>query len=96
MPVVGYLSSFPADLNPKFTESFMPPNSTTPMHHPDGTGTSPVAAAAPAHATIPVEQLMNQTKNVPQLVDTGGSYGTSGAAMGGASSETPSTPAAPQ
>ena len=82
--------------NPKFTESFMPPNSTTPMHHPDGTGTSPVAAAAPAHTTIPVEQLVNQTKNVPQLVDSGSSYGSSGAAMGGASSETPSTPAAPQ
>jgi pilus assembly protein CpaC len=82
--------------NPNFTESFLPPNSTTPMHHPDGTNNSTVAAAAPAQATIPVEQLVNQMKNEPQLSDSGGSYASGGAGMGGASSGASSTPAAPQ
>jgi pilus assembly protein CpaC len=87
--------------NPNFAESFLPPNSTTPMHHPDGTGNNPSAAAAPvsnppAQATIPVEQLMNQMKNEPHMVDNGGSYGGSDFGSSGASSGTPSTPSTPQ
>jgi pilus assembly protein CpaC len=83
--------------NPNFTESFLPPNSTTPMHHPDGTGNNPTAAAAPAPATMPVEQLVDQMKNEPQLVDTGGAYGSSGlgssgGSSGGGAASTPSTP----
>lgn len=83
--------------NPNFAESFLPPNSTTPMHHPDGTGNNPTAAAAPAPATMPVEQLVDQMKNQPQLVDTGGAYGSTGMGSSGGSSgagaaSTPSTP----
>jgi len=82
--------------NPNFAESFMPPNSTTAMHHPDGTGNNPVAAAAPAQITIPVEQLVNEMKNQPQLVDSGSDYGSSGAGGSGGSSGAASTPSAPQ
>jgi pilus assembly protein CpaC len=78
---------------PKFPVPFLPPNSTTPMHHPDGTGTaagSPVQA--PAVTTIPVEQLVQSMKQQDTLQDTGGTY--SGSAPGGSGSGTaaPSTP----
>jgi pilus assembly protein CpaC len=83
--------------NPNFAESFLPPNSTTPMHHPDGTGNSPVAAAAPAQTiTMPVEQLVNQMKNEPQMVDTGSSYASGAMGSSGGSSGAASTPSSPQ
>ncbi len=67
--------------NPKFVEPWLPPNSETPMHHPDGTGTG-IAAAAPSSpavpATIPVEELIQNMRNQPTISDGGGSYGASG------------------
>jgi pilus assembly protein CpaC len=72
--------------NPKFVEPFMPPNSETPMHHPDGTGTGIAAAAHPAPAapaTVPVEQLIQNMKNQPTIVDSAGSYTSSGFASSG-------------
>src|SRR5271165_1499895 len=65
---------------PNYAEPFLPPNSTTPMHHPDGTAPGSVGAAAapPVQATIPVEQLIESMKNQPTLTDTSGGYSASG------------------
>jgi pilus assembly protein CpaC len=70
--------------NPKFVEPFMPPNSATPMHHPDGSGTGTAAAspATPARVTIPVEELIQNQKPQPLLTDASGSYSASGGASG--------------
>jgi pilus assembly protein CpaC len=68
--------------NPKYVEPFLPPNSTTPMHHPD-TGTGTATAATPAPATIPIEQLIQSMKGQPALVDSGSSYGGSGSGSTG-------------
>jgi pilus assembly protein CpaC len=62
--------------NPNLVEPFLPPNSTTPMHHPDGTGTG--VATAPPPATIPVEQLIQSMKAQPAIVDSTHSYASSG------------------
>ncbi|HWE86686.1 MAG TPA: pilus assembly protein N-terminal domain-containing protein [Terracidiphilus sp.] len=61
--------------NPKFTEPFLPPNSSTPMQHPENTGT---ASTPPPPATIPAEQLIRSMKGQPNLVDTQNSYTTTG------------------
>ena len=58
---------------PKLPQSFMPPNSNTPMHTPDGQ--SETTAPAPPN-TIPVEQLIESMKPEAPLSDAGGgSYG---------------------
>jgi len=65
---------------PRFPQSFMPPNSNTPMHTPDA-----VAAEAPsAPATIPVEQLIESMKPETPLTDSssGGGGGSGGASTG--------------
>lgn len=85
--------------NPKFSESFLPPNSTTPMHHPDGTeaGTASPGSASSVPAVIPVEQLVESMKAQPQIVNAAGSYGGSGASGGGGGgSSLASPPASPQ
>lgn len=65
---------------PKFATPFLPPNSTTAMHQPDGN-----AAAAPAaQGTIPVEQLIDSMKAEQPLADTGG-YAPAGGSSGGGS-----------
>lgn len=75
--------------NPKFTDPFLPPNSTTPMHHPDNTGT---AQATPA--TMPVEQLQQSLKPEPVLTDSNTGFAPSGysATGGGGSQPTMTSP----
>jgi pilus assembly protein CpaC len=82
--------------NPKFTEPFLPPNSTTPMHHPDTAGNSTASTAPPA--TMPVEQLIQSMKASPALTDSGvGSYQTgSGFSSAGGGGSEPQLPAGPQ
>lgn len=65
---------------PKFPEAFLPPNSATAMHQPDG---NPVAAPV-APGTIPVEKLIESMKPEQPLSDTGGysAGGFSGAGAG--------------
>jgi pilus assembly protein CpaC len=79
--------------NPKFVEPWLPPNSTTPMHHPDGTGTG-IATAAPSSqavpATMPVEELIQNMRSQPTIVDAAGSYGSSGSGSSGGAGSTPS------
>jgi pilus assembly protein CpaC len=86
--------------NPKFVEPFMAPNSNTPMHHPDGTATPDSAAstttAPPAPVTIPVEQLIQSMKSQSQLVDSAGSYSSSGYSAGSSAGAASPAPAAPQ
>jgi pilus assembly protein CpaC len=86
--------------NPKFPQQFLPPNSNTPMHHPDGSGTGVAAEAAPSHvgASIPVEQLIQSMKSQPTIVDNAGSFGGSGFGGSGSGSSSGSTsqPALPQ
>ena len=69
---------------PRFPQSFLPPNSNTPMHNPDAVSDT-VAPAPPA--AIPVEQLIESMKPEQPLSDSSG-YGGGGG--GGASSS--STP----
>jgi pilus assembly protein CpaC len=70
--------------NPKYTDSFLPPNSSSPMHHPDNNGSG--AASPPPPATIPVEQLIQSMKAEQTLTDASGSYTPSGySAAGGGS-----------
>jgi pilus assembly protein CpaC len=73
--------------NPKFTEPFMPPNSTTQMHQPEGTaglpGAGPAVAATPLPATIPVEQLIQSMKSQTEILDNAGSYTPSGMGASG-------------
>jgi pilus assembly protein CpaC len=62
---------------PKYPQSFLPPNSNTPMHSPD----TPAPQPAEAPATIPVEQLIESMKPETPLSDSstgGGGYGASG------------------
>jgi len=72
---------------PKRPQSFLPPNSNTPMNTPDTTAVSPPAAPA----TMPVEQLIETMKPETPLSDSGGysggggGGGGSGASMGGSS-----------
>ena len=73
---------------PNYPDQFMPPNSVTPMHQPDGTGAGQTAAeTTPAPATMPVEDLIKIMKNPPTIVDSAGSYqvGTGGGGGGGSS-----------
>lgn len=81
---------------PKYAEPFMAPNSTSPMHHPDGTANSTATypPPQPSQTVMPVEQLQQELKPGPQLSDTGGSYSASGFGAGTASGSTGS--AAPQ
>jgi len=68
---------------PKFTQSFLPPNSNTPMHNPDAT----TGDQGQAPATIPVEQLIDSMKPEQQLNDGGsGGFGGAGQGMGTGSS----------
>lgn len=75
---------------PKFPQSFLPPNSNTPMHTPDN-NTPDITAPA----TMPVEKLIESMKpETPLSEDSGGSgggsYGTSGgggAGTGGAGTQ---------
>lgn len=64
---------------PRLPQSFMPPNSNTPMHTPDAQGE---AAAPAAPAAIPVEQLIESMKPETPLADTGGGGGGGGGGMG--------------
>jgi pilus assembly protein CpaC len=77
---------------PNFTDPFMPPSSTTPMHHPD----QPAAAAAPAPATMPVEQLIQSMKPQPLLMETGGYGASSGGGSSGSGSGSGSSTSTPQ
>ena len=65
---------------PNFTETFLPPNSSIPMHTPES-----AASAEPtkAPATIPVEKLIDSLKPEKPL-ETGGGYGN-GSSNGGGS-----------
>lgn len=66
---------------PNYPAQFMPPNSKTPMHTPEN-GT----AAAPAPATIPVEQLIQSMKPGQQLPSDSANPSSSAGASGGGSS----------
>jgi pilus assembly protein CpaC len=84
--------------NPKFPMPYLEPNSNTPMHHPDGTGTG-IATAAPSAqavpAVMPVEQLIQGLRGTPSISDPGGINGSAGSEPSG-SSGTGSAPSAPQ
>lgn len=76
---------------PRYTQPFLPPNSTMPMHQPDtGIGT---AQAAPAPATMPVEKLLQSMKPEQQLPAESTTSGTGGGASTGSSTGT--SPAGP-
>jgi pilus assembly protein CpaC len=45
---------------PRFAESFLPPNSNIPMHHPDAPDGA--GSVVPAPTTIPVEKLVESMK----------------------------------
>lgn len=64
---------------PKYPQSFLPPNSNTPMHTPDTAGTP-----QPAPTTMPVEQLIESMKPETPLTDSG--YGGGGGGGGGGGS----------
>jgi pilus assembly protein CpaC len=86
--------------NPKFPLPYLEPNSNTPMHHPDGTGTG-MATAAPsaqtAPAAMPVEQLIQSLRGTPTISDPGGINGSgSGEMSSGGGSGVGSAPSAPQ
>ncbi|HEY3704290.1 MAG TPA: pilus assembly protein N-terminal domain-containing protein [Terracidiphilus sp.] len=86
---------------PNFTEPFLPPHSTTPMHHPDGSGDTAAHAAVPPPVTIPVEQLIQNLKDQPLVTDStgaysGSGYGTTGASTAGAATPNASQAQAPQ
>ncbi|UWZ83080.1 type II and III secretion system protein family protein [Occallatibacter riparius] len=73
--------------NPKFPLPYLEPNSNSPMHHPDGTGTG-IATAAPSAqvpVSMPVEQLIQSMKGTPTISDPGGINGSGGGEMGGGS-----------
>lgn len=79
---------------PKFSEPFLPPNSSVPMHTPQSaTGT---AETAPAPATMPVEKLIESLKpEQPLVIDSG--YGASGGgSTGGGGGGGGSAQSAPQ
>ena len=84
--------------NPKFPLPYMEPNSNSPMHHPDGTGTG-IATAAPSGQTMPavmpVEELVQSIKGTPTISDPGGINGSAGSEMGSGSG-LGSAPSAPQ
>ena len=81
---------------PKYADAFLPPNSATPMHHPDGI---PVAAPA-VESTMPVEKLIESMKPEQPLADVGGysagsfsgTGGVSGGSGGGAGAGSGSAP----
>ena len=59
---------------PNRPQTFLPPNSNTPMHTPD-----PATTPGPAPATMPVEQLIESLKPETPLSDSGsGGMGSSG------------------
>lgn len=60
---------------PRLPQSFMPPNSNTPMHNPDSV-TDTAAPTAPA--AIPVEQLIESMKPEQPLGDSGSGGGGGG------------------
>src|SRR5215472_9582703 len=67
---------------PHYPKPFLPPNSNTPMHHPDtGIGT---ATALPAPATMPVEKLIQSMKPEQTLPGGDSSGGAGGGAYSGA------------
>jgi pilus assembly protein CpaC len=73
-----------------FPQPFLAPNSNIPMHTPDAAG----AAAPPAPATMPVEQLIQSMKPETQLTGTegtSGGYVSAPAMAGGASAAGAST-----
>lgn len=70
---------------PKYPQSFLPPNSNTPMHTPDAAGTP-----QPAPTTMPVEQLIESMKPETPLADS--SYGGAGGGGGGMSGGGGSSP----
>lgn len=72
---------------PKTPVPFLPPNSNTPMHHPDSDNT----AAPPAPMTMPVEKLIESMKPGQQLSDLGGGMGSSGGGGGGGASASSSS-----
>jgi pilus assembly protein CpaC len=84
--------------NPHFVLPYMEPNSSTPMHHPDGTSTG-IAATAPSSpappAAIPVEQLIQSMRSTPMIQDAAGAYGSAGETAGGSGSGQASTAQAP-
>ncbi|MGA9061912.1 MAG: type II and III secretion system protein, partial [Terracidiphilus sp.] len=61
-----------------YPETFMPPNSNIPMHHPDAK--TPENTLPPAPASIPVETLVDSMKPEKPLVIEGGTggFGTTG------------------
>lgn len=67
---------------PRFPQSFLPPNSNTPMHTPDAASEAPTAPA-----TIPVEQLIESMKPETPLTDASG--GGSGGMSSGSAGMTP-------
>jgi pilus assembly protein CpaC len=67
---------------PKNPQSFLPPNSDTPMHTPDAK--TPESTPAPPAPTMPVEQLIESMKPGPEL--SGGSGGGAGSSSGYATS----------
>jgi pilus assembly protein CpaC len=65
---------------PKFSEPFLPPNSTVPMHSPESA--PGIAETAPAPATMPVEKLIESMKpEQPLVIDNG--YGAGSGSTGG-------------
>ena len=81
--------------NPKFPQPFLPPNSATQMHHPDGSGgTQQTASAAEtaAPATMPVEQLIQAMKPAPEITDNAGGFTPTGMTPTGASGGGGSSP----
>jgi pilus assembly protein CpaC len=75
---------------PNYLDQFLPPNSTNPMHQPDGSGAGQTTAqGTPAPATMPVEDLIKSMKNPPTIVDSAGSYQVGGGGGGGGGSQSP-------
>ena len=68
---------------PHYPQSFLPPNSNTPMHTPDEG-----KAEQTTPETIPVEQLIESMKPETPLSDSG-SYGSSGGSSGSSGGSSP-------
>jgi pilus assembly protein CpaC len=70
----------------KYPVPFLPPNSSAPMHHPDGTPAT--ASNAPLPSTIPVEKLIeSQRPEKPLITDQG--FSPTGDLGGGSGGTTP-------
>ncbi|HEY2861039.1 MAG TPA: pilus assembly protein N-terminal domain-containing protein [Terracidiphilus sp.] len=66
---------------PKYLQSWMPPNSSTPMHQPD----QPPVSAQAVPPSIPVESLIESMKPEKELQESG-SYSVGSGSSGGGSS----------